>query len=180
MEFQMGTGELLDEFYGVFCRNMHNLGSPVHSRKWIQAVLDFFGGTSKVGIVKYGGKSVAGGVIIGCRDTVSLPWASTMREYNHLSPNMLLYWGFLEHACNNGFRYFDFGRSTPDEGTYSFKRQWGAEPHALYWYRERADTHQGYVQTGGMARAMLERVWSRLPLGVANTVGPLIRGYISL
>ena len=27
----------------------------------------------------------------------------------------------------------DFGRSTPDEGTYKFKEQWGAEPVPLHW-----------------------------------------------
>ena len=47
---------------------------------------------------------------------------------------MLLYWTMLEYACDNGYRYFDFGRSTPDEGTYKFKEQWGAKPTPLHWH----------------------------------------------
>ena len=50
---------------------------------------------------------------------------------------MLLYWTFLAFAADNGYGQFDFGRSTPGEGTYRFKSQWGAEPHQLYWYEVR-------------------------------------------
>jgi hypothetical protein len=28
---------------------------------------------------------------------------------------------------------FDFGRSTMNEGTYKFKKQWGCEPTQLHW-----------------------------------------------
>jgi hypothetical protein len=46
---------------------------------------------------------------------------------------MLLYWTKLEYACDNGNKTFDFGRSTPGEGTYRFKPQWGAKPQPLHW-----------------------------------------------
>lgn len=48
---------------------------------------------------------------------------------------MLLYWAMLEYACDQGYRQFDFGRSTPGEGTCRFKEQWGAKSHQLYWYQ---------------------------------------------
>ncbi|MEZ5583585.1 MAG: GNAT family N-acetyltransferase [Candidatus Competibacteraceae bacterium] len=65
---------------------------------------------------------------------MEIPWASSLRKYNSLSPNMLLYWSVLEFACKKGYRIFDFGRSTPGEGTYRFKEQWGAKPVQLYWH----------------------------------------------
>jgi hypothetical protein len=45
-----------------------------------------------------------------------------------------MYWHMLEQACLAGAKVFRFGRSTPDSGTYHFKKQWGAEPVKLYWY----------------------------------------------
>jgi hypothetical protein len=47
---------------------------------------------------------------------------------------MFLYWSALKFACENGYRFFDFGRCTPGKGTYRFKEQWGAKPMQLYWY----------------------------------------------
>jgi hypothetical protein len=47
---------------------------------------------------------------------------------------MLLYSAVLEFACREGFKEFDFGRSSVDSGTYRFKLQWGAHPRQLYWY----------------------------------------------
>ena len=70
---------------------------------------------------------------IGFRGTLYNPWASSLRQYSKYSPNMLLYWKMLEFACDNGFNYFDFGRSSLDEGTYKFKKQWGASPVPLPW-----------------------------------------------
>jgi FemAB-related protein (PEP-CTERM system-associated) len=180
IKFQLGSEELIDEFYKVFCDNMHDLGSPVHSKKWLKSILRNYSDAAKLGIVKKGDLILGGGIMIGCRNTITLPWASTLREYNHLSPNMLLYWGFLEYACNNGYDYFDFGRSTPDEGTFYFKKQWGAEPQPLFFYHSKDNTHMKRIQSAGGLRHHIEKTWSRLPLSFANFIGPLIRRYITL
>lgn len=180
LEFKMGSIDMLDEFYGVFCSNMKALGSPVHSKKWIRSVMETFSAHAHIGVVFKKDIPIAAGIILTHNDTVSIPWASTIRDYNRLSPNMLLYWGFLKFACDNGFKYFDFGRSTPGEGTYRFKEQWGAKPHPLYWYVEGALNQDQPVLANGKIREILERAWSRLPLGIANILGPLVRRYISL
>ena len=133
---KMGGGELVDTFYRIFAANMRDLGSPVHSLTWIKAVVDSYAENCRVAVVYTpNGEPAAAGIILLQRQTVSIPWASALREYNRLNPNMLLYWTFLEFAADNGHRYFDFGRSTPSEGTYRFKQQWGALPKPLYWYR---------------------------------------------
>ena len=57
-------------------------------------------------------------------------WFARTRE---LCPNHLLYWSIIETAIAAGCEVLDFGRSTPNEGTYKFKEQWGAEPLTLHW-----------------------------------------------
>ena len=81
----------------------------------------------------YQGKTpVAAGFLAGFKERLEIPWASSVKAFNKWSPNMLLYWTCLEFACAQGYRTFDFGRSTVGEGTYRFKEQWGAKPHPLY------------------------------------------------
>lgn len=180
LTFRMGFSELIDSFYSVFSRNMKELGSPVHAKKWFHAVLDAFGDRAHIGMVYKEYSPIAAGIVLDCKDTVSIPWASTRREYNHLSPNMLLYWGFLEYACDNGFSNFDFGRSTPDEGTYRFKEQWGAKPELLHWYAMGGKDQEKAPSSNGNARKMAEKAWSRLPQLLADRLGPMVRKFISL
>jgi len=180
LEFALGAGELVNDFYSVFSVNMHDLGSPVHSRELIETVVRSYGQRAHVGIVRSGDKPVAGGVILEINDLVAIPWASALNEYNRSSPNMLLYWGFLAYAADHGFKRFDFGRSTPGEGTYRFKEQWGATPCALHWYTQDSQNSKVQNKDAGALRLLAEKAWSRLPLGVADTLGPMVRRYITL
>jgi FemAB-related protein (PEP-CTERM system-associated) len=180
LEFRLGSSEFIDPFYSVFRRTMKDLGSPVHARKWFEAVLGAFGPQARIGIVYRQDRPIAAGCALECRETISMPWATTLRQYNHLSPNMLLYWGFLEHACSGGFGCFDFGRSTPDEGTYRFKEQWGARPELLYWYAQQGKNQTQNHSRNGNVRKFAEQAWSRLPQTLADRLGPMVRRYISL
>ena len=94
---------------------------------------------------------------------------------------MLLYWGFLQYSADNACDTFDFGRSTPGEGTYRFKAQWGAASKELPWHRIYL---QGSPNTDSVSaskkRRRVETLWQKLPLPIANYLGPQIRRYISL
>ena len=119
--------------------------------------------------------------MVGFRDTLENPWASSLREYSRLSPNMLLYWTMLEYACDKGFKRFDFGRSSPDEGTYKFKKQWGAKPEPLHWHYISLNgkpLQQGTSEKSKFEKAI--RLWQKLPVPVTKTLGPMIRKHIGL
>jgi lipid II:glycine glycyltransferase (peptidoglycan interpeptide bridge formation enzyme) len=179
LEFVLGSFDLVDDFYKVFSVNMRDLGSPVHSRTWIKAVVHSYADKSHIGIVYAGKLPIAGGIILECNTTVSLPWASALSEYSRSSPNMLLYWGFLKYASDTGFRHFDFGRSTPGEGTYRFKEQWGALPVPLFWYGEGFSNPSGH-NVAGKIRPIIEKTWARIPQKVTDTIGPMVRRFITL
>ena len=119
--------------------------------------------------------------MVGFRDTLENPWASSLREYSRLSPNMLLYWTMLEYACDNGYSYFDFGRSSPDEGTYKFKKQWGAEPIPLHWHYILLNGQPIIEETS--EKSKFEKAihfWKKLPVRVTKIIGPMIRKNIGL
>jgi FemAB-related protein (PEP-CTERM system-associated) len=181
LSFRWGRSEDQELFYRVFSRNMRDLGSPVHARAWLQAIVRAFGQRCRLGLVFLGDDPVGCGLVLVAGRRASIPWASTVREANPLGPNMLLYWKLLEQAADDGLDAFDFGRSTPGEGTYRFKEQWGAKPQRLRWQRTSADGQWRELEPGtSRARVLAATAWSRLPVGVANVVGPVLRKYISL
>lgn len=178
---RVGGIEMLDGFYDVFAENMRDLGSPVHSKRFFREVLRAFGERARIFIVEGRGVPMACGLTLGFRDTLSNPWASSLRKYGQIAPNMLLYWAMLEYGCQQGYKRFDFGRSTVGEGTYRFKEQWGARPEPLFWYRFVHESHARAslpIERNSMRRA--QQYWKRLPVSVTKVLGPRIRRYISL
>jgi len=179
---QLGGAELVDAFYQVFSRNMRDLGSPVHSKAWIRSVASAYGDDARIGVVRLpDGSPVAAGMILLHGTRISVPWASSLRSHNKLNANVLLYWTFLSFAADHGFTSFDFGRSTPGEGTYRFKGQWGARPSPLRWVSVGRDGEERVlVSRPGRLRRGVESLWKQLPLPLCNAVGPQIRRHLSL
>jgi serine/alanine adding enzyme len=178
---KVGGIELLEDFYKVFSINMRDLGSPVHSKTLIRNVLEEFPDHAKIVMVYKSGQAVACSMVVGFKDTLENPWASALKGYSRLSPNMLLYWSMLEHACDNGYAYFDFGRSSPDEGTYKFKKQWGTKPAPLFWHYIFLKGNPGDL--GNSERSKLNNAvqyWQKLPVLVTKVIGPRIRKHIGL
>ena len=188
LTFQMGGRELCRPFFRIFAENMRDLGSPVHSFQWIQQVLIAYGNRAHVGIVRLPDQTPAAAGILLCHPgMVSIPWASSLRRYNFMNPNMLLYWRFLKFAVSAGYPLFDFGRSTPGEGTFRFKKQWGAVPAPLYWGAFLVHRHQKPIcrASGGgaevsAARNFMARGIMSMPLSLATGLGTMVRHFITL
>lgn len=181
LKSKVGGLEFLDDFYKVFSSNMRDLGSPVHSKRLIKNALTEFSDKARIMIVYKGNLPLAGSLVIGYKDTLENPWASSLREYSRFSPNMLLYWAMLEYACDNGFSHFDFGRSSPDEGTYKFKEQWGAKPMPLNWHYlfiNRQPTSCIESDRAPFTKAI--QYWQKLPVFFTRIIGPLVRKHIGL
>ncbi|MBK1885931.1 FemAB family XrtA/PEP-CTERM system-associated protein [Marinobacter sp. DY40_1A1] len=180
--------DAVDLFYEVFAQNMRRLGSPVHSLRWFQELKAAYGEHMLIGIVFQADKPVGAGIVLLGGKEACIPWASTLEEFNRLAPNMLLYWTLLSHVCDLGYTRFDFGRSTLDEGTYRFKKQWGAQPYELIWSEypagklnlPRADSNSSGASVASRLRPLIENIWRRLPLSFANWLGPKLRRYITL
>ncbi|MDW7774280.1 MAG: GNAT family N-acetyltransferase [Desulfobulbaceae bacterium] len=179
--FEWGTEHDLDDYYSVFSANMHALGSPVHDPELFRAILRYYGKNAGMGLVYFRKKAIGAGLILMNGKKVSIPWASTLRDYNRLSPNMLLYWNFLKYAADNGYQQFDFGRSSKGGGTYKFKVQWGAQAVPLPWYSiTTVKRRTGHTESNLSGHGKATRIWRQIPLPAANFFGPLIRKYINL
>jgi len=154
---------------------MRDLGTPVYSRRLFEEVSAAFPDRARIIVVRLKDRPVAAGFTFRTRGMVEIPWASSLREFNSLCPNHLVYWTALETALAEGATVFDFGRSTPDEGTFKFKEQWGAEPLPLHWeyWLASGDRLPDASPKNPKYRLMIE-TWKRLPLWMANLAGPRI------
>jgi FemAB-related protein (PEP-CTERM system-associated) len=176
-----GGGELLDEFYAVFVENMRDLGSPVHHKIFFKRIFEQFGEQVRLFVVRDEQHPVGGLVSLFFRDTVTVPWASSLRRYISKCPNNILYWEALQYACMRNYLRFDFGRSSIDSGTYAFKKQWGAKPVQVYWQflsRSPARKNLAFSANESKYKLVIE-TWKRLPIPVSKVLGPAIRKYLT-
>lgn len=171
-----GGVELVEDFYDVFVFNMRDLGSPVHSKQLIINMLTDYPQSSHLFVVYHLQKPIACSLVAGVNSFLVNPWASFKRSHQKIAPNMLLYWEMLSFAIKKGYRTFDFGRSTHDEGTYRFKAQWGASPQQLHWYKYCSQI--GTSDNFSAKKESFIKIWSRLPLGITRVFGPLLRKHI--
>ena len=100
MYARFGGEDELESFYKVFSLNMRDLGTPVYSKSFFKNILREFPESSRICTVyTRDGQPAASGFLVGFKDILEIPWASSLRSYNSYSPNMLLYWEVLKFAC---------------------------------------------------------------------------------
>ena len=171
-----GGAELLDEFYAVFARNMRDLGTPVYRAPFLRgdpcALSASRDGCSSCGSR---GRPSPRDSSLGGGERLEIPWASSLREANAVGVNMLLYWNVLEYACSarlQGVRL----RPLDDRQRYVSLQAAvgrGAAPAVLALLaarRRRAADDESPNPKYRLAVA----AWQRLPLAVANRLGPLL------
>jgi len=173
IEIQSGLHEQLTDFYTVFTRNMRDLGTPVYPKHFFKEILNQFGQHCKIIIVRFQNQPVAAGFLIGFKNQLEIPWASSLRKFNHISVNMALYWEALKYAIDQGYTSFDFGRCSKNSGTYKFKKQWGAKEKQLYWHYWLKDGSElPQLNPNNPKYQLAIQTWQKLPLGITNWLGP--------
>jgi FemAB-related protein (PEP-CTERM system-associated) len=172
---QWGGLEDIKPFYEVFAINMRNLGTPVYPRSWFENLYRCRPGDIRVLTLWEGRRPVAGAFLNSFRGTLELPWSVSLPSSRRKQAHVFLYWTFLEWAIEQGYQRMDLGRCTPGGGTYEFKKHWLCEERPLHWYRwtpsgkpiqQPSPSHEQH----GLA----VRIWKKLPLALANALGPRI------
>jgi len=170
---EWGGPESLSMFYKIFATNMRNLGTPVYPKTFFANQMRHLGEKIRILSLWDGGTPVAASFVTAHLDTLELPWAASLPEARKKEAPMIMYWALIEKAIEEGFRKVDLGRCSPGGGTYEFKRHWNPVERPLHWYYwPTADPSQSHSQAGTQNIRLASRVWKRLPLIVANSLGP--------
>jgi FemAB-related protein (PEP-CTERM system-associated) len=167
------------DFFRVFAHHMRDLGTPTQPLALFDAIADVFADDVWFGVAYLNGEPIAGGCGFRFRGEFEMTWASALRAFNRVSPNMLLYWACMERSIREGLTTFNFGRCSPGGGTHRFKQQWGARDEPLWWYTQAAAGGRASTPTpDDAAFSWGPRAWQRLPLPLATALGPWIVRYI--
>lgn len=164
-----------DAHYAVYAASVRNLGTPVFPRSLFDAVLDALGDDADILTVHADGIPVASVLSLYHRGSVMPYWGGGTPEARTLRANDRMYFELMRHARARGFTRFDFGRSKTDSGPYYFKRNWGFEPEPLAyaaWAPPGAPMRDANPASPRLVRQIA--LWQKLPLALANRVGPWI------
>lgn len=171
---EIDTG--VDRFFALYADNVHRHGTPAMPRRYFARLREVFGDDCEVQIVvTQEGVPVSGVMIFYFRDEVLPYYAGDSLAARDLAANDFKYWELMRRACERGMKVFDYGRSKQGTGSYDFKKNWGFEPTPLV-YEYVLFKGQGIPQNNPnnpKYRALIA-TWRKLPIGVANAIGPFI------
>jgi FemAB-related protein (PEP-CTERM system-associated) len=172
------VGKDVPSFFRVYSESMRNLGTPMFPKRYFQYLLNTFPDACDIVIIRQAYEPVSAVLNFYFKDTVLPYYGGGTTAARQNGANDLLYWEVMRNAASRGYKRFDFGRSKAGTGAFAFKKNWGFEPAWLeyeYWLPqggavpEKNPTNPVY--------ASLSKAWKRLPLPIANFIGPfLIRG----
>ena len=164
-----------DELHAVYAESVRNLGTPVFSRRYFRLLMEVFGESADIVTVIDQEKPIASVMNFYFRNEVLPYYGGGTSKARGRAGNDFLYWETMRRAADRGCSLFDFGRSKIGTGSFSFKHNWGFEAAKLH-YRFRlkpGETIPDHNPLNPKYR-MFINAWKRLPLPVANTLGPLI------
>ena len=161
--------------YAIYAESVRNLGSPVFPRSLFDAMLDEFGEEANILTVRKDGRPVASVLSFYFKGCVYPFWGGGTKEARKLRANELAHYGLMRHATARGCTRFNFGRSKIDTGAYSYKKNWGFEPRPLtYAVRTIGDAAPRSVNPNDPKYRLQVALWRKMPLWLANRVGPVI------
>ncbi len=161
--------------YAVYAESVRNLGTPVFPRALFDAMLAEFDEDADIMVVRHQGVAIAA-VLTLYHDGVAMPyWGGGTRAARTWRANDRMYYELMRHARARGCTHFDFGRSKPGTGAYSFKKNWGFEPQPLSYAVRTADgAAPREINPLNPKYRLRIAAWQKLPLWVANRIGPII------
>lgn len=176
LDVRTGTAEQdRADHYAVYAESVRNLGTPVFPRLLFDAVLDAFGPDADILTVSRDGMPLASVLSLYHKGVVMPYWGGGTRSARTWRANDMMYYALMLHARRRGCTAFDFGRSKFSTGAFAFKKNWGFEPKALAYAVRTADGQEPRQINPLSPKYRLQvALWQKLPLPVANRLGPWI------
>lgn len=165
-----------DRLYRVYAESVRNLGTPVFSKRYFRILKDVFGTDCRILMIQHAGRDVAGVMSFYFRGQVLPYYGGSLSVARDIKGcNDFMYWELMRISCEEGYRSFDFGRSKQGTGPYKFKKNWGFSPEPLHYeyFLVKADAIPEVNPLNPRYR-LLVNTWQRLPLPIANLLGPKV------
>jgi FemAB-related protein (PEP-CTERM system-associated) len=167
-------------FYRIYAESLRNLGTPVLPRGFYAAIAEEFGNAVELSTISGPDGPVAALMTYFFKDVAMPYYGGATPAARPLHAYDLQYWRLMGRAVERGCKIFDFGRSKRGTGAFDYKTYWGFEPSPLH-YQFHLVRRQSLPEINPLNpkyRLMVD-TWKKLPLAVANTLGPAIARQIA-
>jgi FemAB-related protein (PEP-CTERM system-associated) len=163
------------EFYEVYARSVHRLGTPVFPRKLFTRLREVFPRQVRIFGVRKGRKAIAGVMCFYFRDAVLPYYGGSLQGYQKESPNNFMYWNLIAQSAKEGFREFDFGRSKRGTGSCKFKSAWAMmETNLPYKYCLFKAKEVPHLSPIDKKFQLPVAAWRRMPFALTKIIGPRV------
>lgn len=179
LESKIGGREFLKDFYTIYTTSLRNLGTPAFPYRYFEVLLEELGERCKILSVWYQNQMTAAVMTFCYQDRLLPYYGGGLPQFLRYAVYDFMYWELMRYGWEHGYKVFDFGRSKQGTGAYDFKRHWGFEPKPLQY--------QYYLPHGGAIPnvsptnpkfQLFISLWKKLPLPVANFIGPQVIKYL--
>ena len=165
----------ISRFFDIYSLSVRNHGTPVFKKKFFQLLKENFKDDCEVSVVIKDNVPISSVMSFYFRDEVLPYYGGGTLEARKYKGFDFMYWDLMQRCCQNGIKIFDYGRSKKGTGSYSFKKNWGFEPADLpYQYKLIKATEVPDVNPLNPKYQLFIKMWQKLPLPVANTIGPFL------
>jgi FemAB-related protein (PEP-CTERM system-associated) len=167
-----------DRFYRIYSTSVRNLGTPIFSQNYLSILKRYFEDVLEIVTVIDDDVPLSSVLSFFFRDEVLPYYGGGSKRARQRGAYDFMYWEVMNRAVERGARVFDFGRSKFGTGSFAFKKNWGFDAEPLtyqYWVRP----GQGIpdLNPSNPRYHLMINAWKRLPLPLANLLGPhLARG----
>ena len=176
LQVEEGRGEAhRAAHHRVYAESVRNLGTPVFPRALFDAALDAFGESGWIVLVSKEGRPLAAMLGIDFKGVAHPYWGGGTAEAKRWRANDLIYFEVMRRAIARGCARADFGRSRVGGGPWQRKRIWDFQETPLVYGIRAADGAGARAVDPDSPRYRLQvAAWRRLPLWLANRLGPAI------
>jgi FemAB-related protein (PEP-CTERM system-associated) len=179
-ELRCEVGPDIDTFFNIYAESVHNLGTPVLPKRFYAAIVKEFGPSVEISVIEGPSGPIAAMMTYYFKDRVLPYYSGANFAARKLHAFDLNYWRLIERALARGCNVYDFGRSKRGTGAFDYKTYWGFEPESLNYqvHLVRGKKMPAINPLNPKYHLMVE-AWKRLPLPVANFIGPMIARQIA-
>lgn len=167
-------------FYRIYAESLRNLGTPVLPRRFYTAIADEFGDAVELSTISGPEGPVAALMTYFFKDVAMPYYGGATPAARPLHAYDLQYWRLMGRALERGCSIFDFGRSKRGTGAFDYKTYWGFEPTPLaYQFHLVRRRELPEINPLNPKYRLMVDTWKKLPLPVANTLGPFVARQIA-
>jgi len=172
IKIKIGGKELVNDFYKVYSKNIHQLNSLNYGISFFNDLYDSWNhGSSNFFVAYADGKPIGSAMLLSYMGYHENAFFATLAGYRKEYISDLMHWKMVSHSIDNNnetnfstkrVSIYSFGRSTAGSGVYRYKNHWPVTNYQLYSYLNFPDFRKN---------SWLLTIWAKLPIAITRPLG---------